>query len=541
MHSPAAALAWEFWGRHRRGLAGVCVLVLGFALFSAAVSMSAKSASLHSMWFLMCLAYVFGVFAYGFDGRLETAESGFPARLFVLPVRTWVLVGWPMLQGMATAVLLWVIWDRLVLQANGVQTPAWWTLMLAAVVATSQAIVWQPFGLPWVRLVVAIPLITAVIRVPGPFALAGYPLLDPDTRNNVLGAFAVTLISGAFLVAWSGVSRARHGETAGKLWAIGATGRSGRVWRDRPPFSSPLQAQVWYEWRRRGFSYLLTVMISVAAVMACGLLFEKTAHAMVGYVPIFLLLPPIIAGFWGSYMGGAGDPVKSLFELTAYSATRPMSNTTIVAAKLRMAARTATITWTAVVIATVVWLAATGGFHELSRMWDRGVVYLGTARIVALSVLLVVGPVLVIWRLFVVNLWVGLIGRRWVAHIQVIVMAMVMTNGTLVWLWSRLEDARFDRFLDALPWMALGAVVLKFLIAGWMLRILHRRGAMTAVTAGRLVGIWFLVAAMLFGLLVWIIPEGFVPVYGLALGVALTVPFARLASAPLALAWNRHQ
>ena len=54
--------------------------------------------------------------AYGAEVRVETADSGFPARAFVLPVRTAVLVGWPMLQGAGAAVLAWVIWDRLVLR-----------------------------------------------------------------------------------------------------------------------------------------------------------------------------------------------------------------------------------------------------------------------------------------------------------------------------------------------------------------------------------------------------------------------------------------
>src|SRR5205809_5715101 len=145
MHSPALALAWEFWRRHRWGLAGVTSLVALFALASAIVPLSKNLASAHSLWFVMGLCYAIGVFAYGFEGRLETAESGFPVRLFVLPVHTWVLVSGPMLQGMAVAVLLWLGWDRLVLRPSGVDTPAWWTVMLAAVVAVSQMMVWLPF------------------------------------------------------------------------------------------------------------------------------------------------------------------------------------------------------------------------------------------------------------------------------------------------------------------------------------------------------------------------------------------------------------
>src|SRR5688500_5588138 len=136
MHSPAAALAWEVWRRHRWGLAGVGAVVLGFALASAVAPLEEQVVTVNSMFFVMGLCYVIGVFAYGFDGRLEAAESGFPARLFVLPVRSGVLVGGPMAQGVAAAVLLWAAWDRLVLRPSGVETPGWWALMLAAIVAT---------------------------------------------------------------------------------------------------------------------------------------------------------------------------------------------------------------------------------------------------------------------------------------------------------------------------------------------------------------------------------------------------------------------
>src|SRR5262245_20910101 len=152
MHSPALALAWEFWSRHRLGLSAVLVLVAGFALVCAISPLPPNLASVNSIWFIMGLCYVIGVFAYGFESRLEVAESGFPSRLFLLPVRTWVLVAWPMLQGMAVAVLLWLAWNYCVLRPSGIETPRWWAVMLAAVVATSQAIVWRPFGIPWLRL-----------------------------------------------------------------------------------------------------------------------------------------------------------------------------------------------------------------------------------------------------------------------------------------------------------------------------------------------------------------------------------------------------
>ena len=49
MHSPATALAWEFWGRHRLGLSAVAALVLGFAVVCAISPLPAKHAAIHSL------------------------------------------------------------------------------------------------------------------------------------------------------------------------------------------------------------------------------------------------------------------------------------------------------------------------------------------------------------------------------------------------------------------------------------------------------------------------------------------------------------
>src|SRR5262245_56001116 len=220
MHSPATALAWEFWGRHRLGLSAVGVLILAFAVVCAISPLTTPSAAVHSMWFVIGLCYVIGVFAYGFEGRLETAESGFPARLFLLPVRTWVLVGWPMVQGIVVAVLVWLAWDHLVLRPCGIETPSWWAVMLAAGVAASQALVWLPFGLPWVRLLLAIGVLTLLIRAPAVLALFGERFNAPDTENRVLSIFGAAVLPISFLLAWVGVSRARCGNNPDWLRAL---------------------------------------------------------------------------------------------------------------------------------------------------------------------------------------------------------------------------------------------------------------------------------------------------------------------------------
>jgi len=52
---------------------------------------------------------------------------------------------------------------------------------------------------------------------------------------------------------------------------------------------------------------------------------------------------------------------------------------------------------------------------------------------------------------------------------------------------------------------------------------------------------WDVAVFALYGLLVWIVPLILIGSHILALVAILEVPLARLAAAPLALAWNRHR
>ena len=274
MLSTATALAWEIWRRHRLGLASVAILVAGFGILAAIEPLSSNVASAYSLWFMIGICYVIGVFAYGFEAKLESPESGFPARFFVLPVRTGTLVGAPMVQGILVAVVLWLGWDHFVLHPSGIETPSWWAAMLAATVALCQALVWLPFGIPWLRLFSLIVLLSAIIRAPAILVLFGDRYANPETQNATLFAIALGLIPIAFLIADLGVKWARRGDTP--VWfGLGRANRmapAARPQREVRAFASALQAQTWYEWRTRGRGFVVTVVLIVLVIMGIGLL-----------------------------------------------------------------------------------------------------------------------------------------------------------------------------------------------------------------------------------------------------------------------------
>jgi hypothetical protein len=536
-------LTWEFWGRNRWAFRVFVVFVAVWAVLAAVAPgrEPERFAALGSIWFGMGMCFLIVIFSHGAEVRLETADSGFPARHFLLPVRTSVLVGWPMLQGALAAVLAWVIWDHCVLRPCGIETPFWWTAMLAAGVVTTQALLWVPFGLPWVRVPVAIVVLTALVRAPTLLARAGERFTEPDTENAILTTCAAVLIPIAFLLARFGVSRARRGDGPDWLRGVGLLRAAGKDTRERPPFSSPLRAQMWYEWRLRGQGFPLLVLFMLLGAMAWGVLLEPNDNNRTEFGVTLLFVPILFACFCGSYMGATGDNFRTLFAIPVFAATRPMSNSGIVTAKLRTALRTAVTTWVMTVALLLGWLVYTGGVRDLPRVWEHAVTHFGFARACVLCVLLAVGPVAILWRLLVENLWVGLTGRIWVGHVAALASVIIPLQALYEWTLWKADPGRMERILNALPWIAGAAVAVKLVVAGWALRALRRRDALTAGTAWRLVTAWALCTAGLFGLLVWLVPAGLVPVYGLALGAVLTVPCARLLVAPLALEWNRHR
>jgi len=543
MHAPAIALASEFWHRHRLGLSGVVALVVAFAIICAVNPLSPAVALANSMWFGIGLCYVIGVFAYGFDGKLESAESGFPARLFLLPVRTGVLVGWPMLQGAAVAVLLWLAWAFLVLRPSGVETPPWAPIMLAAGIAVSQALVWLPFGVPWLRLAVMIATLLILVRAPALLALVGERYAEPDTQDRILSVFAAALLPVAFLIAHRGVDRARRGDPPDwqPVRPITAPASTGRAVR---PFRSALRAQMWYEWRARGRGFVISIALILLVLAGLSAATERDPARQTNFGVVFLLVPALIAGIYGPVAGtsgASGIAARSLGGLSAFAATRPLSNVAFVGAKCRAAGVMAVAAWAVTLTVLALWLTYTGGHRDLDGLWAAAEAKHGPARVVVGAALLVGGPVLLTWRMLVAGLWTGLTGRGWVAHAQGVLITMLILQGlyeTSLW---QADPARRERILATLPWLAGCAVAFKFVVAAGALTVLHGRGELSRRAIARLLALWSLTAAALFALAYWLIPSELMPIYALGLSAVLIVPLARPLLAPLALAWNRHR
>jgi hypothetical protein len=361
--SPGVALGYLFWTRHRRGLSIVAGYLLGVVfLFRIACGGTIASIlgekpgpGLFPIVFLfllsglpMTLGYFLCIFSFSREvQRIEACESGFPRRLRHLPLPTLALAGWPMLWGSATIVLVWLVLALGALRPCGYDVPLGWPgLLLAVSLAWLQAIIWTPFPLPWVRVVLFFPVASVLVFVPmallpfGVSAMFGYILL-------------AVLLPAAYLTAIHGVSRARRGEN--EHWSKPAWLPSPRtaMW-PRPPFTSAERAQLWFEWRRCGLAFLLVagssllwfpVVFSVVLPYA-GL---PTAAAIVF---IFLLG---LAAMCGPLVGKLPGKEQTR-AVSSFLATRPLSDGALLRAKFKAAALSTLAGWAVLGIGLLLWM-----------------------------------------------------------------------------------------------------------------------------------------------------------------------------------------
>jgi hypothetical protein len=540
MHSPTLALSWQIWRRHRYGLAAVLLYLVAAAVVFHLLPAGTREdgyGALLSIQVVVGLVYVPAVFTYGFDCRLEARESGFPARLFTLPIRTSVLVGWPMLQGMGAAALLWLAWARFVLWPAGLEVALGSTALLAAAfVAVLQALLWSSFGLPWVRVVLTVVLLPL---------LAVSPLLGSalEIRESVLLGLYVALIAFGAATAFVGVRRARRGavpDWRGPFRAPRGVGRgsAGHL----APFSSPGRAQFWYERRRHLLGFPLIAGVCLALHLALVVWMEtQGVKPGVKEGVVFVLMPVLVAPLFGSALARTGTAGGNSFHLSSFTATRPLSDAALIAAKLRVAALATLATWAVALLAIATWLVQSENARKLSESLGEQLRAYPPGRLAAIVLLIVGGLLLMTWRLLVDNLWLGLAGRAWLVRGSLAACGAGLCLALALWEYVGDTPGLREQLRDALPWYAAGAALVKLLAAAGVGRALLRRGLVRPQALAKWLGVWLLAAATLFGLAWAAVEPDAVPVSLLASGAVLGVPLVRLAAAPLSLAWNRHR
>jgi hypothetical protein len=541
MYAVAWAFAWDMWGRHRRLLLPSVAYLLGLALLVNALPAGTLGPELVikltvPLWVLG--PHLLGACSLAEQADLVVRESGYPRRLLTLPLRTLALVAWPMGLGAAALALYWFILGGLILRSADLPVPLLWPAAFAAALLTwSQALIWFPFPLPFLRLFVAVLVVGGMTIGVVLGALC-------EVAPALLLAVSAGLILPGYLVGVAGVARARRGDTP--VWNWPLVRRRTSAAAARPAFASAAAAQFWLEWERNGWALPIMAGLIVLSNLVMMALVGDPGQAdwQAGvFLCSLVIFPPMVAAAAGASAGNGHPWKRQVAVMPAFLAARPVTSAEMIAVKLRLAARATLVTWALAYLPILALLPLTPAGGVLARWAGRFLDAQGLGG-AFLLLLIILGLPALTAKEFVNQLWIGLTGRTWVMlAVTLTAIAGMMTVGLVdEWLGISSRPELQAALLDAVPWVIVLVLALKLGAGLLVARTLLRRGLVAARTLRRFAVAWVGAAGLLFGLAFWLVPpEVYSPFLAGCAAVVLGLPLVRLGLAPLALEWNRHR
>ncbi len=544
MRSPSTAVAWEMWARYRWWLSAGFAYYLVVETSCRLLPQGAVYSALHLYLIApLIMASPLGlviVFVCDPQTDLSSGDSLYPQRRFALPLSTRALVGWPMLYG-ATAMFL--LWLALILPAlrtfRPEISPLRLPLLAAACLAWAQALAWIPFGMPVLRVVVSAPLLLSMIVLPAFADVFGVP-------DMVTLACLAVQIPIAYAVATAGVYRVRRGDTPDWSRLVNRLRRLTRWYEaGRHTFPTPIHAQRWLEWRRNGMSLTFAVLLS--APFTLMLSYFTAMHPirelpMLTWIfsPLCILAIPLMSAVSAGAEFGLFRVSPRDSNPCAFLATRPMTCTDFVFAKLRTALHAVLVCYAVAVPVFLLTTLLTGWHRKLldGLLYLSGGSAVGAIGIVLLALLLL--PTLT-WKFTVENMFIGLCGRKWVVNF--VIPGLAATFWLLPalgwWLYERPQHLRL--LLNAAPYLLILLVVVKLTLAWHVYRALRCSQLIEPPAVQRVAALWLAAVILLSGLALRLIPSAILPWHTAVCGAILLVPIVRIGLAPMSLAWNRHR
>ena len=537
MMTPVQAMLWQIWRGWRWGLilgwvyllvaavvAHLPSVVLPYTWFGEEALQKFGQVLASPCWFL--LIHLMAVFTL--PGAHDLKTKGYSPKMFVLPVRTRTLVAWPMIWGCLYLGCVWLFTATLILRPTGNAVPLVWPIAVLGVGLTLlQALQWMPLAQNWLGIVIAVPLVLALMIIV--LLVAVFQVPEPIAASIFLALLPLTCTAGL-----GGVALARRGDVfAWEAWNRFVAWTA--EWRKpaEHPFRSAARAQFWFECRSFAWSLPLFVGLLVP-FMAIIFLPEKILALEIDLtlawkqLAILLLLPAFLANICGGQFGNPSFP---------FLATRPISSAALVRSKLQMALATAIAACIPVMVVGALFLVSPSILDSALQASQS----VGAPKAAVIGLLLVVSPVLLTWKALVESLWIGLAGRPWLINTLAFGFAGLLGCGTLFGLWVLVHPEVQTLLWSLTPWLIGLVLVIKLVVAVYVVYSLVRSRLATPAAAGLMIGAWGLIAAVLCLIAVWLIPGQLFSVSGALAAVVLSVPFSRLAGAPLTLEWNRHR
>ena len=362
--------------------------------------------------------------------------------------------------------------------------------------------------------------------------------INLKASESVMLAILAPHVPLAYFAARSAVARARRGDVP--AWR-GRFVRAGRTEDVLPHFRSPARAQLWFEWRQYGRSLPWLVAILLPFELALLFPFRNTPELIFEVLLFVAFTPPFMAAFVAATAAKSGTTTSDTYGVTPFIAARPLTNGSLIAAKMKAMIRSALAAWMLVLFATPLALKFSGAAPVAMERMHRLVEVMGMPRAIAIMLLALAALLASTWKQLVQSLYIGMSGREWVVKASVFValafLAIVLPLAVWISRNRRVMAALWNNF----ALIAAVLVCIKLTAAVWIAIRLHDKQLLSdrMLIIGAVC--WDVAVFALYGLLVWIVPLTLIGSYVLALVAILEVPLARIAAAPLALAWNRHR
>jgi hypothetical protein len=526
MRSMPVAMIWETLRRGRLNLitaalganAVPCLLFTVLGREGALDAVDPIQIGMHIV-FAQIYPFMFGLAAL--------AAIGAPKRLYALPIRTSTLVALQFLLAMLLVAIETLGSTAALNAVFDLRWPLWGPVLYGAVaVVVLQATMSLADRSFWLAPAIAVPG-----GLLGLWFKAHYgPVFSRPTHYwNVvtpLDVLTLTLIlAAAYGVAVVGVARNRRGESP---LSIGFVDWLTRLLAEVPGrdvgFRTPAQAQLWFEWRKKGWSMPAIVIMGLVMGLGIWLIGIRDAKSLYeGFMAggALFVLATLLGGFVLGHMGGRDGDTR----IGPFLATRPMTTAVMAREILKCSARSLIFGWLiwAVSFLTVVcMLRAIGVGFSLKLPEPFGWWYVPATLVGSWAAFGLLGPLALTGRQ---RLAAGLI----FGGISLLIGALLFSKLA----FSREGQEQFARWgLVALAILSVAGTTAGFVAA-------HRRsliGTSVVLTAASL----------------WALASAIVALGGTFAGAdqliisfwaagVLALAISPLATAPLALAWNRNR
>jgi len=518
----AAAIAWEFRRRHRWGWIALSSYLLILAVIKLVIvargaritfSSGENFAFVVVVPITVTFIYFLAVFTFGLTGDIAARQSMYPPRMFSLPLTTNALAGWPMLYGTLAIAVLWVALRLFALWPSDFKVPVLWpALMAASLLAWTQALTWMSYPLSGLRVIVTV---LWLMTIDASVLVA----LEFKPSEGLMLAILAPHVPLAFLTARYAVGRARRGDVP--HWRLASSRSTGER---REHFASAARAQMWFEWRQHGRSLPSIVAILLPFELAMLFVFRETPAIIFETLALVLLTPPFMATFVAATVSKPN---------LSFTLTRPLTNASLISAKLKSAMWSTIAAWMLIVIALPIAVRLSGTTEPVREEARRLVQAFGPPRAIVFVLLLFVALVVSTWKQLVQSLYIGMTGREAWAKAAVFIALSLLAVLMPVGHWVLTNEAPRAALWNAIPAILIALVCLKAIAASWI--ALRRDDLLLSVI------VWNACVFALYGVLAWIIPNLVLRHYVIALIAILAVPLVRISAIPLAVERNRHR